>query len=171
MPFHIADLKQEVKTISKVFKGGQTLTLSYRPHAYTSQEQADFEDSLSLVSKVCPNPECGARLPLEELTETERAQVEEGKKKKGGAYTNGHAMFERTLVCTQCNTKVQPSKRVNDLMSGYLADILTEVDWDDEDGPIPIQKEAIQTRVLPNVLLFVFEMIGEDRSGKGSRAK
>lgn len=170
MPFHMADEKNVVKQISKQFKGGQTLSLSYRPHYFSSREQAAFEDDLNLVAKVCPNQECGAKLPLEELSETERTQLEMAKKKLG-VHTNGHIMYERTLICDKCNTKVQPGLRQVELLSDWLSKVLSDADWDDDDGPIPIEQEAIATRVLPDVLMFAFQMIGEDKAGKGSRAR
>ena len=52
------------------------------------------------------------------------------------------------------------------LMSGYIAKAVTAWDLLDDDGkPVELNKEAIESGVLPEILNFVFGMISEDKTG------
>jgi hypothetical protein len=47
----------------------------------------------------------------------------------------------------------------------YLCKILVAADWEDNDGPIPIEPEAMMTRVSYTDLMLAFQMVAESKTG------
>ena len=63
------------------------------------------------------------------------------------------------------------SEEMVDVLSGYLEKAVASWDLMNDGKVVELKKEAIGDNVLPDVLLFVFQMISEDKSGgKGSPA-
>lgn len=155
------------KTINNRRQGDALLTVTYLIHRYSAEEQATFEDKFGASDKTCGNPECGAALALQELTESERqAAITKSK-----SHTNGHSMFERVVVCQACGERANVRQRQAKLMSEWLADNVTDADWEDNAGMIPMDADSIYKRVPFEVMMEAFTMVAEDKSGKGSRAR
>ena len=57
------------------------------------------------------------------------------------------------------------SEEMVDVLSGYLEKSVASWDLLNDGQPVKITKEAIGDTVLPEVLLFVFQIIGEDKAG------
>lgn len=47
----------------------------------------------------------------------------------------------------------------------YLCKILSSANWEDENGPIPIEPEAMMNRVSYTDLMLAFTMVAEAKSG------
>lgn len=154
MPFRIA---QESRTITKKI-GDQSLTLTYSMHKYSAARQSRFEDDFGAIDKLCGK--CGAKLILEEMTQSDR----EARTKKVGS--NGHAMLERSVMCEACGERANTRQAQARMMADWLADNLTEADWEDDKGQIPITTEAIFERLPYEIMMTAFTMVGEDKAGK-----
>lgn len=154
MPFKISEDTREItKKIGK-----QSLTLTYKPGAYSSAKQASFTAEYQMAGRKCPS--CGARIPLEEIPEGEK----EVYRKRG--HTNGHVMQQRALVCAECNEPVDALQTQVRLMADWLSDHLTEADWEDDRGQIPLDAQALLERVPFELMMTAFNMIQEDKQGK-----
>jgi len=47
----------------------------------------------------------------------------------------------------------------------YLCKILSSANWEDNDGPIPIEPEAMMNRVSYTDLMLAFQMVAEAKGG------
>lgn len=61
---------------------------------------------------------------------------------------------------------LEPNKELADKLTWYLEQIIVSADWEDKEGAIPIEAEAMKKRLPPGVLMFAVEMIGENKTGK-----
>lgn len=76
MAFEVEEIKERTKTLTKAYRGGQKLTLTYRLDALTVEEQTEYEDDLAKVARKDSNGNLISTEPNKALAERLSAYLE-----------------------------------------------------------------------------------------------